>query len=247
MDNVLKERDLESKRLKWLDGLKGLACMGVFTHHFMLGLFPSSYYGEDAMPKLSGALDYYLSFSPFSVVINGNFWVHLFILISAFLPAYRLMQTKEEDFRSKASTTLLRRYPRLALPIFVFSMGNYCILRLLMHFDLNYSGKELNYGLADYIRHTLFFQFFAQDDTILGPLWTIHYLFFAVIFAVLLSMLARKNFRFMSALLLLLIIPVSNTFNLGSHLHQQICKIGHFWLARCILDDGYAFGQYSSH
>ena len=35
-----------SKRIMWLDGLKGLACIGVLLHHFSLAFLPAVYYGD---------------------------------------------------------------------------------------------------------------------------------------------------------------------------------------------------------
>lgn len=36
------------ERMKWIDGLKGIACVGIFYHHFFLRYAPESYYGQSA-------------------------------------------------------------------------------------------------------------------------------------------------------------------------------------------------------
>ena len=37
---------MKNERLTWIDGLRGLACILIFTHHFLVSFFPSSYNGE---------------------------------------------------------------------------------------------------------------------------------------------------------------------------------------------------------
>ena len=64
-------------RIKWLDGLKGLACFAVLWHHFILGFLPGQYNG--AMGRI-GAIDPVRS--PLSFIVNGNFMVALFMLAS---------------------------------------------------------------------------------------------------------------------------------------------------------------------
>lgn len=45
------------QRLRWLDGLRGIACLGVFTHHFILTFFPAMYYGDSQCAHLNGEFE----------------------------------------------------------------------------------------------------------------------------------------------------------------------------------------------
>ncbi|MCR4585799.1 MAG: acyltransferase [Lachnospiraceae bacterium] len=186
MEKVKKER------LIWLDGLKGLACIGVFVHHFFLGFYPASYFGPVLESGLGG-VDIALSREPVGVLINGNFWVNVFVLVAAFLPACAIMRCREEELGSKAGTMILKRYPRLAIPVTVACAVYYVIMRILIATGGNYMDKELNYGPLEYVVHTLFTQYLKEDSTIQGSYWTLHELFAGAYFAILISIPSAKK------------------------------------------------------
>ncbi len=183
-------------RYKWIDGLKGLACLGVFTHHFFLLFFPSSFYGPEAATLLNG-FDTCLSNTPLGFVINGNFGVNLFVLISSFLPACSIMRCRKEELSEKAGTMILKRYPRLAIPVVSVCMLYYVIIRIMDSVGYSYLGDGIVYGLGDYLLHVFFIQFVIEDITIFGTLWTLPELLFGVFFSVLLSIPSKKENRFM--------------------------------------------------
>jgi len=72
----------KKERIERLDGFKGILCVLIFVHHFLLLFFPAIHYGQAAPTHLNG-LDTYLSQSPVSFVFNGNYMVSLFCVISA--------------------------------------------------------------------------------------------------------------------------------------------------------------------
>lgn len=172
--------------------------MGVFTHHFFLLFFPSSYFGTEFESRLLG-IDTYLSTSPLGFIINGNFWVNLFILISAYLPACSIMRCTKEDIKEKAGTMILKRYPRLAIPVVFISLFYYFAIKVLNLFDCFYTKDLIEYRFGEYLLHVGIIQFFREDITVIGSFWTLHELLFGVLFAILLSMAAKKENRFMFA------------------------------------------------
>ena len=185
--------DKEKKeRLIWLDGLKGLACLGVFTHHFFLGFYPASYFGPVLESGLNG-VDISLSKEPIGFLINGNFWVNVFVLIAAFLPACAIMRSSRDELESKAGTMILKRYPRLAIPVTVSCVIYYLIMRVLIATGANYMDKELSYGPFRFMLHTLFNQYLTEDSTIQGSYWTLHELFLGAYFAILISIPSGKK------------------------------------------------------
>ena len=184
-------------RLTWLDGLKGLACFGVFTHHFFLANFPASYYGTEQPSLLPGGFDTLLSYKPYGVFLNGNFWVCLFLLISAYLPACQIMRTPDEKLRSRAGTMLLKRYPRLMLPTFSMAVINFIVLHILNALHMNYINKPLDYSVGGLLMHGLVLMWTKADGTLIGPFWTLHYFLLVPLFAMLLAIPARKENRFM--------------------------------------------------
>lgn len=195
-------------KVLWLDGLKGLACMGVFAHHFMLAFFPASYYGTGAKSLLNG-FDTALATAPFGALINGNFWVCLFILISAYLAARSIMRSPDEKKGERAGSIVLRRYPRLLIPVLAVCVLKFVLIHVLDKLGWNYIGAVLPYGLKDWLKHSVILVFFTQDDTLIGPLWTIHYLFFGVLLAVLLALPAKKARPWMILVYVLLLYPAA--------------------------------------
>ncbi len=84
------------KRIVWLDGVKGLACVGVFLHHFTLAFVPAVYFGDSNIAKTGNALDVKLAQSPFGFFLNGNYMVALFCLISALVLSLKVMDMKDK-------------------------------------------------------------------------------------------------------------------------------------------------------
>mgnify|MGYP002625442117 CR=1 FL=1 len=226
----------QNARVPWLDGLKGLACLGVFTHHFMLAFFRASYFGGEAPSMTASGLDTRLSYEPYGVLINGNFWVCVFLVISSFLLAAKVMRAalaeeqagdtdasregndggsgavpaKEPQtsrFREVVSTILLRRYPRLMLPALAVGIGNYLLLFLLNRFRLNYIGVRTELSPLGLLLHSLVIQWITPDTLVLGPFWMLHTLLFSSFLAVLLAIPGGKKKGFFPFLYLLLLYP----------------------------------------
>ncbi len=62
------------KRIVWLDGVKGLGCVGVFLHHFTLAFVPAVYFGDSNIAKIGNALDVKLAQSPFVFSLMEIIW-----------------------------------------------------------------------------------------------------------------------------------------------------------------------------
>lgn len=123
-----------SKRIYWIDGLRGFACLMIFIHHFSLGFFPASYYGGKVVSHINNGIDISLSQYPLSVIYNGDFWVCIFCLLSGLVQSYKIFCT---DGLGKVPEDMLKRYLRLSLPVFAVSFFVY----LMMHLNLFYNLK----------------------------------------------------------------------------------------------------------
>lgn len=104
-----------TKRIDWIDGIKGISCLFIFFHHFCIQYFPSTYFGNEK-PSMFNGIDTFLSTSPLGFFINGNFFVHLFIFISGYVITYQIISMKHE----KIGLFMLKRYLKLLFPIAVF-------------------------------------------------------------------------------------------------------------------------------
>ena len=103
-----------SKRIEWLDGVKGLACIGVVLHHFTLAFLPATYYGDVNISKIANQFDVRMAQSPIGFLINGNYMVALFCLISALVLSLKVMELENKE---EICNIFIKRYPRLLLPI----------------------------------------------------------------------------------------------------------------------------------
>ncbi len=185
----------EKTRITWIDGLKGLACIGVFTHHFFLHFFSASFYGDEYPSLLPGKFDELLSYKPYGVFINGNFWVCMFMVLACFLPALQIIKASDENVGNKLGSMVLKRYPRLMLPTFAVVFLNYTIVKFLNIIGL--TERLPAYNFRQLIIDGLFKTWIQMDITLIGPFWTLHYLLFVPLFAAMLATTARKNNRYM--------------------------------------------------
>lgn len=109
----------ENKRVKWIDGIKGVACILILVHHYFLGKFPASYYGT-ARESMCNGLDVYFSQSVFSFFMTGNFFVHLYVLITGYVVT--LQVKKMQDNKDRFIPFSVRRYIKLAIPLLVYCL-----------------------------------------------------------------------------------------------------------------------------
>lgn len=138
------------KRILWIDGMKGIACIGILIHHFFVGFLPATYYGADAVSHLQTNFEETFSQSPFSFILNGNFWVCIFCIVSAFLLSYKVMNN---DKKEKVSTSILNRYFKLVLPLFIVSLIVYLLLSLNLFRNIAASDITKSTWLASYYNH----------------------------------------------------------------------------------------------
>lgn len=111
-------------RINWIDGLKGLFCIGIFYHHFLLRYVPESYYGQSTGQCSKVCL--YLSDSPLGVLINGNFYVFIFIVISGYVVCRKIINSKP----NKIGAFVIKRYLKLAIPLLVCEIFYYIFYKL---------------------------------------------------------------------------------------------------------------------
>lgn len=104
---------MKDEREKWIDGLRGIACIIVFVHHFYL-TFGSICFGINELIKIR----------PFGIIANGNYSVCLFLTISAYLQGTQIYKSNDIE---KTRMIIFKRYFRLAFPVFFSSFFSYLI------------------------------------------------------------------------------------------------------------------------
>ena len=104
---------ISPERVRYLDGLRGIAAVAVVLFHFLYFFLPAAIFGSGP-GKLGSAEIGWLHDSLLYGLVSGSFAVSVFFVLSGFvlgLP-YCLNRERQTLFRS-----VYRRYPRLALPI----------------------------------------------------------------------------------------------------------------------------------
>ena len=186
----------QKQRIEWLDGLKGVLCVLIFTHHFCLLFFPAIHYGTRAPSYLQG-VDTYLSQSPLSVVLNGNYMVALFCVISAVVISRSLIRSKNTK---KLLGVVCKRYFRLMLPLFFVGFLSFIALQFgwfsnqtvsqitQSPWGIQYYQQPISFG--EFLQSALYTTWFVGDATLSTSFWMLSALFFGTFICALLSILS---------------------------------------------------------
>lgn len=186
-------------RIEWIDITKGLACIMIFTHHFLLAFLPATYYGNNAFSHCRW--DAFLSDFPMSFIINGDFMVFIFLVLSNFLIAVLAFDHQCE--RDYIVMSMIKRYLRFSLTIFLLGVITYSFQNVGL-FGMEranmlaqspwlaalYSQKI---SVKDIFLIPFFKVLFQSDGTISTALWMICYIFIDSYISWLLAVIANKS------------------------------------------------------
>lgn len=112
------------KRIEGINGIRGCAAFLVMMYHIMLAIYPATFFPDTSAHSING-LDVQFSQNPLNVIINGSFWVNVFCVISGMVIFYQIVTA---DNMGKISKTIVKRYFRLALPVFFACVYVYLLL-----------------------------------------------------------------------------------------------------------------------
>ena len=230
---VKTENPKKTEHILWIDGLRGIACFLIFAHHLALHFYPSVYYGELETPHLPHRIDVRLATSPLGVIINGNFFLCVFLLISAYLTASGIMRYERADLPRGVFQAFIKRWPRLMFPALATGLLNYVTVSLLYRTGL--SGVAPTQSLPELLLHSILIQWFTMDSSVLGPFWMLHLLLLGSWAIMLLSIpaaLLKKRRAVLWVAYVLFLIPAA--------------RISHYFFCMqlgLILAYGHAFGK----
>lgn len=105
---------METKKLVYLDGLKGIGCLAVFLTHFVFAFYYGMYHFQPESCHLPGNLDIAIGKSPLNLLFNGNTAVRMFLVVSGFLLCRSFFLTGD---KSRLLQGMKKRYFRLLPPI----------------------------------------------------------------------------------------------------------------------------------
>ena len=172
---------MKKSKIEWIDGLKGIGCILIFIHHFVLAFYPAAFYGDIAPSHIG--FDKMLSVSPISVIINGNYMVHIFCILSSIVIT-RAFQTKKKE---EISDFLMKRYIHFVL--LIIPIGLLTFLAIKFHAFSNLEVAEITkstwlsmhytQGLPFMlmIQSVLYKTLFTGDYSISTAFWMLNYIF----------------------------------------------------------------------
>lgn len=114
--------DGEFRRVEWIDGMKGIACIIVFLGHSVACIFPAIFFGDSY--EIHNTLELLIHNSLFMIFFNSSNMVGLFLCLSGFLISSR---TNNEKL---GFTRIIKKgiYKYLKLLPMVFSSTLLCYL-----------------------------------------------------------------------------------------------------------------------
>ena len=185
-----------NKRIGWIDGLRGIACLCIFLHHFFATFYPVSIYGT-SMPDCS-PMALALVQSPLSVLLNGSFWVCVFCVIAGYVASLPFLEDAKSPDVARLSDLLIKRYFRLSLPVFCISAivlllyKRHCFTNIAFAEQFGSSWAALWYREDIYTVTSLLAESFLRlcfvgSDKFIVVLWSIWYLFYGYYVSVILA------------------------------------------------------------
>lgn len=171
-------------KVRYLDGLRGIAAFIVVLHHFAAAFYPAAYLGLD-LPQHSAAEAALLT-TPLGLLIAGNFSVCIFFILSGFVLTNSFFRTGKE---SALTSLAVRRYFRLLPPVLFSGFAAWLLMRLDLFpvreaAAVTGSSRWLSqcWNFAPSIRGLLgesfYGVFFAHRSSYNNVLWTMTYEFF---------------------------------------------------------------------
>jgi peptidoglycan/LPS O-acetylase OafA/YrhL len=165
-----------------LEGVRGLACLGVFLAHFIFSFLPYTAHWLTKGAKIPQfyAFETILCFPLVSVFINGSLTVSVFFVLSGYVITKKYFDTGDI---SALQTGAAKRYPRLAIPALVSVIFAWGLLRAGLMF--NQTAPEIGtagWPMASYpgpvgfgtaLIEGLFSGPFLGRADLNNPLWTI--------------------------------------------------------------------------
>ena len=128
------------KKIRSLDGLRGLMTINVVLNHFIIVFFPAMFFLDFGS---TSKFQVFYSKSPFAVLTNGNIAVQYFFVLSGFLVALSIFNSKKRITPLLLLQKIYKRYLRLLPMIFISVFFAY----LLMKYNLMFHLESMSYGI----------------------------------------------------------------------------------------------------
>lgn len=235
---------METKKLAYLDGLKGIGCVLVFLTHFVFAFYYGMYHFEPRSCHLPGNLDIWIGKSPLNLLFNGNTAVRLFLVLSGYLLCRNYFLTKDKRRLLKSAKS---RYLRLMPTVLVVNAAVLLLMGLGLYQNseaaLLAGSEEWFAGFNAFapsvwgmLRESLYGCYLFGSNDYNGVLWTLQMLFVgAYIDYALAYLLGDKKWRWIVYGILALLLV--RTDYLSIFLGYVLCDFMHTdwkWKEACV-------------
>lgn len=170
----------------WIDGLKGIACLGVFIGHYFSIFLTFSNVGQTEMSDTLKTI-----FIPFRALYNGDFYVYVFAMLIGFLAGQKNIETFKEFIN-----VVVLRYLRFAIMLVVLSI--FCLIisiwpKIYLHeysilLDNSWIDGEYVVNIKNILKTIFLF-----DNSLSGPLWVFPTLFWGAVAVYLIIFLTKSS------------------------------------------------------
>lgn len=237
---------VDSGKITYLDGVRGIAAVVVVIFHFILAGYPAITSGNPAVAH--HAFESWLPYTPLYLFYSGSFSVAIFFVMSGFVLSYPFFKKKSREVPISGA---FRRYFRLAIPVLLTSSLYFILMKAdllsprildgvsrFSYSDWLHRIYHFQPSFASLVQQSLFSVFFTNHYQYNLVLWTMRIEFFGslLVFGYLL-LFGKSKFRWLGyfALLFLVDAPQYQAFILGMALcdlayHGYLEKINIRWV-----------------
>ena len=255
----------ETKKLTYIDGLKGTGALIVYLCHFAYAFYFALYSLNPANSHTAGNAEVAIGKTPLNILYNGNFAVQLFFVASGFVLCIRYFQDHD---RKRLAKSAAKRYFRLAGPILLVSTVIFFLMKAGLYQNTEaaalagstdwFAGfNNFEPGYSHALREALFGCFLFGHNYFNGVLWTVKYLFLgALLLYALAAVCGQWKYRYgVYAILLLALLRTDYAGPLVGYIFcdlvytkpdfmKKLAKTPGLWLVTLVL--GIYFGSYPS-
>lgn len=173
------------KKLDYLEGLRGLACLVVVLDHCVNSFLPEARFTN--FDGRFGDLYHIVASSPLNFIYSGVTPVFIFFILSGFVLSKKFIETGDNRVLARGA---IKRYFRLIGPVVASTLA--------MYISVKYAAKigvfdASQYTLKDSLYQAFIGAFIDTKPLINGPLWTMRFEFIGSLIVFLLLALTKTH------------------------------------------------------
>ncbi|GFP74248.1 acyltransferase family protein [Clostridium fungisolvens] len=211
------------KKIKYLDGIRGLAALSVVIFHFVRNFYPTLDNANINQIHTNGNIEILFATTPLNLLYNGNFAVCIFFILSGYVLSYKFFATKNDEV---IVSSAFKRYFRLLIPV-LFSVLLYFACIQSLPTGEKYFGNRDGFTLGKALYESFIGILFYGESTFNSALWTMSIEFIGsfIVFAFC-AIFGKSNKRIIAYLLAIIIFW--NSYYLAFILGMLLSDISSF-------------------